>query len=140
MYKTAKVPTKGKDREIIKGRKIIFIDQTPAMEFGKNRNGFLKNDREILMEASARGDKQSVREIMEQVSNDIVKAGAPTAGLTDSQILDTLLPNWASSPAELRELAREYASKYNNSSALSADTKVDDPPVDVDEKVEPKSE
>lgn len=123
-------------------RKQVFIDQTPAMRFGVNQYGFLRSDRSLLVEAANRGDNKQVDEIYSMMSRNVVNAGVDTSGMSDSQILDTILPNWAQSPAELRACAQMYADRHRNDPEfqIKQDKVVSpDPPVDPVEPVEPKS-
>lgn len=91
----------------------LAVDQTPALRFGVNKYGFLRSDRDLLLAAAANNDEKQVRDIMEMAAQSGV-TNPPNAGMTDEQLLDSLVPHWVNSPGDFRQFARELAYKYSN--------------------------
>lgn len=91
--------------------KKLAVDQTPALRFGVNKYGFLRSDRDLLLAAAANNDEKQVRDIMEMAAQSGV-TNPPNTGMTDEQLLDTLVPHWVNSPGDFKQFARELASKY----------------------------
>lgn len=109
--------------------KQLAVDQTPALRFGVNKYGFLRSDRDLLLAAAANNDEKQVRDIMEMAAQSGV-TNPPNTGLSDEQLLDTLVPHWVNSPGDFKHFARELASK----SPYSVEPQPADSPVSAKEE------